>query len=109
MATTLKNLGQAAPIATTPTVLYTVPALTQTVCSSILVCNRSNTSSTFRVSHAVGGGTTQNKDYLYYDVTIAGNATFAATLGITMSSGDKLTVYSTTADLSFNLYGQENS
>jgi len=109
MATTIKNLGQVAASATTETDLYTAPASTSTVCSSIVICNRAATSATFRVSHAVGGGATANKDYLYYDVTLAGNDTFIATIGITMATTDKIKVYASSANLSFNLYGQENT
>ncbi len=109
MATTIKSLGQSAPSATTETDLYTVPALRSAVISTVLVCNRGATATTFRISHAVGGGVTANKDYLYYDVTIAGNDTFAATLGICMAATDKMKVYAGNGNLSFNLYGQENS
>jgi len=109
MATTVKNLGQVATAATTETDLYTVPGATSSVCSSIVICNRGATVATFRVSHAVGGGATANKDYLYYDVTLAGNDTFIATIGITMAATDKIRVYASTANLSFNLYGQETT
>lgn len=108
MATTLKTLGQSAPGATTATDLYTVPSATNTVCSSIVVCNRS-TATTFRISVAVGGGATANKDYLYYDVPIAANDTFIATIGIALSATDVVRVYAGSANLSFNLFGQENS
>ena len=40
MSDTLKVLGQQAPAGTTETILYTVPAATQTTISSIVVCNR---------------------------------------------------------------------
>lgn len=109
MATTIKTLGQAAPGATTETDLYTVPGATSAVGSSIIVCNRSATVATFRVSVAVGGGATATKDYLYYDVTIAGNDTFIATIGITLAATDKVKVYASTANLSFSLFGEETT
>lgn len=109
MATTLKVLGQSNPGATTPTTLYTVPSLTSTVCSSIVVCNRSSVDTTFRIAVRPGGASLSNEHYLYYDVTIAGNDTFVATIGISLSSTDVVTVYSTLATLSFNLFGQENT
>jgi hypothetical protein len=40
MATTYKVLGQLNPAATTPTTLYTVPASTSTVVSTITICNQ---------------------------------------------------------------------
>jgi len=109
MATTIKNLGQVAASATTETDLYTVPAETSTVCSSLVVCNRGTSAATFRISHAVGGGNTANKDYLYYNLDIPANDTFIATIGVTMAATDKIKVYASTANLSFNLYGQENT
>ena len=42
MSDSLKVLGQAAPAATTETVLYTVPDMSQTTVSSIVICNRNN-------------------------------------------------------------------
>ena len=109
MPTTLKVLGQSKPGAASLTALYTVPALTTAVCSSILVCNQSAAPTSFRVSVAVAGAADSPLQYLYYDVAIAGNATFAATLGISLGAGDVVRVYNTLATLSFNLFGQENS
>lgn len=107
MAQTPKTLGQSAPGATTETDLYTVPSATAVVASSVVVCNRGGSATTFRVSVAVGGGATANKDYLYYDVAIAANDTFAATLGITLAATDKVKVYAGNANLSFSLFGVE--
>lgn len=108
MAQTVKVLGQAAPSATTVTTLYTATAVTA-VCSTLTVCNRSSSAATFRVSVNVGGGSITNKDYIYYDLTVAGNDTFAATMGITLGTGDTVKVYASSANLSFNLFGVENS
>ena len=102
----IKVLGQAAPSVTTETALYTVPASTTSVVSSVVVCNRS-TATTFRISVAVGGGVTANKDYLYYDTPIPANDTFIATIGITLSATDVVRVYAGSANLSFSLFGQE--
>jgi len=107
MADTLKCLGQSAPSATTETDLYTVPSSTSAVVSTLTVCNRANSSTTFRVSHAVGGGATANKDYLVYDATIYANETITFTLGVAMATTDKLKVYAGTANLSFNAHGVE--
>ena len=107
MATTYKVLGQSNPSATTETDLYTVPASTKTIASSIIVCNMSSSQASFRVSIAVGGGVTSNKDYIYYDLLIGGNDTFIATIGVTLGASDVVRVYSSTALISFSLYGSE--
>lgn len=109
MVNTIKVLGQVAPGAASQTTLYTVPALTSTVCSSVVVCNRSATATSFRIAVQPGGAGLANQHYLYYDVTIAGNDTFIATIGITLATTDLISVYATLATLSFNLYGQEAS
>ena len=107
MANLYKILGQSSPSATTETDLYTVPALTSAVCSSLSICNRGATQTTFRVSISQGGGATTNKDYLYYDVTLAGNDTFIATKGVTLATTDKIRVYSGNSSLSFQVWGTE--
>lgn len=105
MTSTYSNLGQAAPGATTETDLCTIPAATSAIISSLIVCNRSGAATTFRVSVSVGGGATAAKDYLYYDLAIAGNDTFVATVGITLATTDVVRVFAGNANLSFSIWG----
>lgn len=109
MATTLKVLGQQNPSATTLTTLYTVPANTSTVVSSLTICNRSSTATTFRIAIRPLGAGISDTHYLYYDVFIGGNDTFIATIGISLATTDVISVYASAATLSFHAYGQENS
>jgi len=109
MPNVYKILGQSSPSATTETTLYTVPAATSTVCSSISICNRGGTQTTFRVSISPAGAAIANKDYLYYDVTLAANDTFIATVGVTLAATDKIRIYSGNNNLSFQLFGTEIS
>lgn len=109
MATIRKVLGQISPDATTNTTLYTVPSATDTVVSSIVVCNRGAAETYFRVAVRPAGEALENKHYIYYDTIVASGDTFAATLGLTLAATDVVTVYATLATLSFNLFGQENS
>jgi len=104
-----KVLGQSAPLAATLTTLYTVPAATSAVASTITVCNQSSTPTKFRVSVAPAGAGDTASQYLYYDVAIAGNDTFAATFGISLATTDVVRCYATLATLSFSLFGVENS
>lgn len=105
--TTYKILGQSAPSATTSTDLYTVPAATETIVSSLVVSNRSSTIATYRVSVSSNGAALANEQYLVYDATISGNETVALSLGITLDATDKIRVYASTANLSFNAFGTE--
>jgi hypothetical protein len=108
MATTLKILGQSNPSATTLTPCYTVPSATSAVISSLVVCNRSSTATSFRIALQKLGASISNEHYIYYDVMIGGNDTFIATIGITLEATDVVSVYATNNTLSFNLFGQEN-
>lgn len=109
MANTYKILGQISPSATTETALYTVPASKSTVCSSLSVCNRGSVQTTFRISLSQGGAATASKDYMYYDVTLAANDTFIATIGVTLATTDVIRVYAGNANLSFQVFGTEIS
>jgi hypothetical protein len=110
MTLTLKVLGQSAPAAITLTTLYTVPAATSTVISSITVCNRSTTAATsFRIAVRPVGAAISNEHYLYFDTSIAKKDTFALTLGITLAATDVVSVYATDATLSFSIFGQEKT
>lgn len=109
MAATYLCLGQVTPNATTEGTLYTVPGATSAVASSITVCNRGTAAATFRVSVSVGGGATATKDYVYYDVSIPGNDTFIATIGLTLAAADAVRVYAGSANISFALWGVQNT
>ncbi len=107
MADNLKILGQVTPLAVTLTTGYTVPGGHSTTVSSVVVCNRSATPTTFRLSAASGGAADDPKQYIYYDQVIEGNSTFVATIGISLATTDVLRVYATLATLSFNIFGLE--
>jgi hypothetical protein len=109
MTSTVKVLGQASPGAASLSTLYTVPALTSAVCSSIVVCNQSATPTTFRIAVRPAGASIDPKHYIYYNVAISGNDTFVCTIGATLAATDVISVYATLATLSFNVFGQEIS
>lgn len=108
MATeTRKILAQASPSAGISTDVYTVGALTQSVISTLTVCNRGGISTSFRISVAVAGAGLTNSQYLYYDVFIDAYDTFASTIGITLGAGDVVRMYSANGNLTINLFGVE--
>lgn len=109
MPTTQKVLAQSKPSAATLTTAYTVPAATQTTVSTIVVTNQSATATSFRISVAVAGAVDTAAQYLYYDIPIPGNDTFAATIGVTLAATDLIRVYNTLATLSFNIFGIETT
>jgi len=103
------TLAQLAPGAAAETLLYECPKQTQSDTTSLIVCNRSAVAASFRVSVSLGGSATTTKDYHYYDMPIDANDTFVASLGLTLRAGDIVRVYASTANLSFNLLGEETS
>ena len=107
MATTYKVLGQSNPSATTATTLYTVPAATQTIVSSITVCNQAATAGTYRIAIRVAGAALAATQYIAYDVSLPANASDTLTLGLTLGATDVITVYASSANFSFAAFGSE--
>ena len=105
--TTYKTLGQSNPSATTATTLYTVPSATQAICSTLVIANQAATAGTFRIAIRVAGATLEAKQYIAYDVAIGANDSTSLTLGITLGAADVVTVYASSATMSFNLFGSE--
>jgi glucose-6-phosphate dehydrogenase assembly protein OpcA len=103
-----KVLGQLNPSATTATTLYTVPSAKSAVVSSLTVCNQTATAATFRIAVRPAGATLAAVHYVAYDVTVGASDTTALTLGITLATTDVITVYASTATLSFHAYGDES-
>ena len=107
MANTYKVLGQVAPSATTATTAYTVPSATEAVLSTIVVCNRAASAGTYRIAVRPNGATLATSHYVAYDIAIAANDSTALTLGITLDAADVLTVYASSADMTFSVFGSE--
>ena len=109
MADSLKVLGQLDPAATTTTVLYTVPDKTQTTVSSVVAANRTGSAITFRLSVHVAGAGADDKQYLYYDKSVAANDSLTIVIGITLNQTDVIKVYTSAVDMSFNIFGCETT
>ena len=109
MPTIYKVLGQSAPSATTDTTLYTVPAATDAVVSTITVANRDSASATFRIAVRPAGAALANQHYIAFDCSVGANDTTALTLGLTLDATDVVTVRASTANLSFSAFGSEIS
>lgn len=105
MANTYKSIYRVNPSAASLTSSSALSAAT--IISTLTVCNRSATATSFRVAISPTGAGVADEDYFYYDVAIPGNDTFAATLGVAVQSGGIIRVYATLATLSFNFNGVE--
>lgn len=106
MATTYKILGQVAPAATTLTTLYTVPAATSAVCSTLAICNTGVTSNV-RVAIRPAGAAISIEQYIVYDNYVNAGDTVFLTIGATLATTDVVSVYTGLANVSFNLFGSE--
>ena len=107
MADTHKVLGQVVPPSGSLTSLYTVPGATSTVVSSLVVCNQCSSSVYVRISVAVGGATSDTKQYLYYNVDLAERDTFSAILGLSLGATDVVRCWASASPVSFSLFGVE--
>jgi hypothetical protein len=111
MAVTIKRLGAIASsgVIGTADTLYTTPAATGTVVSTINVCNTSSSAATF----TIGISTTTSfvaAGYLFYQVSLAGNDSFTATIGATLDATNKYLLCSASAStVSFSAFGTETA
>ncbi len=106
MATTYKVLGQSNPDAATLTTLYTAPAVTSAVCSTLAICNQ-GVSTLYRVAVRPAAAPIAAQHYIVFDATINSLDTMFLTLGVTLAATDVVSVYAGTSTCSFNLYGSE--
>ena len=106
MPTTYKILGQLAPASTSGD-LYTVPAATQTVVSTINVVNTGTTNSTISIAVRKDGASIATNQYIVNGLILNAKVTFAYTSGLTMDATDVITVSSTNNDCAFSAFGSE--
>ena len=109
MPTTYKVLGQVVSTATVNVNVYTVPASTVAIISSIVITNRVTDATTFRLAVRPNAASIEDKHYVAYDVSIAKNDTTVLSFGITMDAADVLTVNGANNNLSVSVFGTEIS
>lgn len=108
MATTYKVLGQAAPADTANADLYTVPAATETVVSTLHVANVTDEEATCTIHVRIAGATAANSNAVAKSLSVPGNSVIAITTGLTLAATDVITVQSSFASaLTFSLFGSE--
>jgi hypothetical protein len=110
MATVYKILGQTVDSGSGAT-LYTVPSSTQTVISTLSICNPTSANVTANVYVVPNGGTTSSTGAtLVGGATIYQHDTLLLTLGISLgTAGDSVQINSTDANVAFQLFGSEVS
>jgi hypothetical protein len=108
MPQTYKVLGQNNPAASGSVDLYTVPSGYQAVASTISVCNLGQTCQ-YRIAVRPSGESISDKNYIIYNNYVNTEDSILLTLGISLGSTDVVSVYSTSNDVSFSLFGVEIS
>lgn len=89
--------------------LYTTPAATQAVISSLVITNQSSSAITVRIGMDATAGTPGASEWLVYDAAIAGNDTVSLTLGITMDAEKFVRVSSSADTCNFSAFLSEIS
>ena len=107
MAITYKILGQSTATGVTTSTLYTVPAATSAIVSTLTICNQAATSSTFRVAVQGGGAALDPKHYINYNTVLPANDTILLTIGMTLAATDIVSTYASSSTVSFSLFGNE--
>ncbi len=102
-----KVLAQSNPSATTSTDIYTVPAYRTANITGVVVCNRSGSAITFRLSIGVAGAVLANAQYLYYDQSLPANQSLILETSWLLGVSDVVRVYASDTNVSFTLFGVE--
>ena len=106
MAETVISMQQASPSGSEGA-LYSCPALTKFVGSSLYVCNQNNAPVTITARMAVGGAGADPKQYLFYTLPLGAYSSMVLTSGLTMAAADVLYVDASTTNVAFQLSGVE--
>lgn len=100
---------QLRPAAATTSDLYTVPASTRTLISSVIVANDDSAATTIRIMLAPLGAADATVHRVVADAPINANTTVGFTLGVTLKATDKVRVRSASGNVNFHMVGVEKS
>lgn len=92
------------------TTLYTCPAATSMVSSSLIVCNRGSSAAFYQVAVSTATGQPSNDKFIIYNDIVGPNDTVALSIGLTADATNKYVLVSaSTANFTFALFGSEIS
>ncbi len=109
MADTIISPKQLAPSAGIEGTLYTVPAATSFVASSLVACNTGSGTAAIRARIGVAAAAANIKQYIWYDCALTAYTNVVLTGGLTMTATDVLYVQADTGNVGFSLYGMETT
>jgi len=96
---------QVAPLASTLTTLYTVPAL-KSIVFSVTATNRSGKPTRVELAIIKNGDPIENKHYLVYQIEINGYQKLVLCLNAIANQNDVIQVLTNDESVSFNLFGE---
>lgn len=89
--------------------LYTTPAVTQAVISTIVICNTSGSTATYRIGLDATAGTPGASEWLVYDSVVAGNDSVCLTIGVCLEAEKFVRVSSSANTVTFSAFVSEIS
>jgi hypothetical protein len=87
--------------------LYTTPAVTQAVISTIVICNTSGSTATYRIGLDATAGTPGASEWLVYDSVVAGNDSVCLTIGVCLDAEKFIRVSSSADTVTFSAFVSE--
>lgn len=112
MPTIYKVLAQSAPSSTSIANVYTVPSSTNTVISTLMICNRATVNASYNIAVVPGGAAIANQHYITFNSVVPANDSIALTVGMALAATDNIAVQANTTgvnNLGFTLFGTELS
>jgi hypothetical protein len=88
--------------------LYTTPAGSSAVASTVSVTNMNQSATKIRIAVLPSGQTLAKKHFIVFDAPLAGNTTQTFTIGMTLAAGDKVRVSADNSDTAFTAFGNES-
>ena len=112
MAQSYKRLGAINPSANTQTNVYVVPAATETVISTITVCNQAATNASYSLIVMPTGSFASSAnapDFIVRGAVVPASDSFILTIGLTVNTGTVLAANTSSPNVSFSAFGSEIS
>jgi len=84
--------------------LYVVPASTEAIVSTVVICNRSSSKVTYRWAVVPSGGAAADANWQEYDTELLGNQSDFRTLGVSLPTGAEIRIRADSTSVSFSAY-----
>jgi hypothetical protein len=112
MPTIYKVLAQSSPSSNATVDVYTVPSLTNTIISTMMICNRATVNAAYNIAIRTAGASLANQHYIAFNSLVPANDAIALTVGMALGATDVITIQANTTgnnNLGFTIFGTEIS